>query len=92
MLLYDPSYLDLSWPDYFMFLKLKLQLKGQTFHSITDIQMNVTTELKVISQEQFSVATEKLKTQAYVKESFLLLKKFLNVNFFLFSRSNITYE
>lgn len=36
---------DLSYPDYFAFLKLKLELKGDKFKRVEDIQKVVTDKL-----------------------------------------------
>jgi len=53
---------DSSAPDYFAFPKLKLELKGDRFQSIEDIQKAVTDKLKIIPVEAFRKATEDLKT------------------------------
>lgn len=45
---------DLSPPDFFLFPRLKLALKGQRFADISDIQSNVTAELKAIPKEAYA--------------------------------------
>jgi histone-lysine N-methyltransferase SETMAR len=50
---------DLSSPDYFLFLKVKLQLKGARFDTIEGIQKTVTNQLNKISAEDFSNAKKK---------------------------------
>jgi histone-lysine N-methyltransferase SETMAR len=55
---------DLSPPDYFLFPKVKLQLKGARFDTIEGIQKAVTDQLNKISAEDFSNAMKKLKTRA----------------------------
>jgi len=41
-----PYYPDLFPPDYFLFLKLKMKLKGLNFADVAEIQGSVTDELK----------------------------------------------
>jgi len=55
---------DLSPPDYFLFLKVKLQLKGAKFDTIEEIQKAVTDQLNKIPTEDFSDAMKKLETRA----------------------------
>ena len=55
---------DLSPPDYFLFPKVKLQLKGARFDIIEGIQKAVTDQLNKISAEDFSNAMKKLETNA----------------------------
>ena len=55
---------DLSPPDYFLFPKVKLQLKGARFDTIEGIQEAVTDHLNKISTEDFSNAMKKLETRA----------------------------
>ena len=55
---------DLSLPDYFLFPKVKLQLKGARFDTIEGIQKAVTDQLNKISAEDFSNAMKKLETHA----------------------------
>jgi hypothetical protein len=54
----------LSPPDYFLFLKVKLQLKGARFDTIEEIQKAVTDQLNKIPAEDFSNAMKKLETCA----------------------------
>jgi histone-lysine N-methyltransferase SETMAR len=59
------SYLpDLSPSDYFLFPKVKMQLKGARFDTIEGIQKTVTDQLNKISAEDFSNAMKKLETRA----------------------------
>jgi hypothetical protein len=55
---------DLSLPDYFLFLKVKMQLKGARFDTTEGIQKAVTDQLNTISAEDFSNAMKKLDTHA----------------------------
>jgi hypothetical protein len=55
--LYSP---DLSLPDYSMFLKLKMKLKGLHFADVAEIQEALTDELKKVQKEEFSAAFQKL--------------------------------
>jgi flagellar basal body P-ring protein FlgI len=54
----------LSLPGYFLFPKVKLQLKGARFDTIERIQKAVTDQLKKISAEDFSNTMKKLETRA----------------------------
>ena len=55
--LYHPLYSpDLSPPDYFLFLKLKMKLKGLHFADVAEIQEAVTDELKKVQKEEFLAA------------------------------------
>jgi len=47
---------DLSSPDYFLFPKLKIKLKGLHFADLVEIQEAVTGELKKVHKEEFSAA------------------------------------
>jgi hypothetical protein len=59
--LYHPLYSpDLSLPDYFMFPKLKMKLKGLHFADVAEIQEALTDELKMVPKEEFSAALQKL--------------------------------
>ena len=59
--LYHPLYSpDLSLPDYFLFPKLKMKLKGLQFVDVAEIQEAVTDELKKVQKEEFSAAFPKL--------------------------------
>jgi len=48
--IYSP---DLSPPDYFLFPKLKIKLKGLHFAGVAEIQEAVTDELKKVQKEEF---------------------------------------
>jgi len=63
--LYHPTYSpDLSPPDYFLFPKFKMKLKGLHFADVAEIQEAVTDELKEIQKEEFSAAFQKLYDRA----------------------------
>jgi hypothetical protein len=47
-------------PDYFLFPKLKMKLKGLHFADAAEIQEAVTDELKKVQKEAFSAAFQKL--------------------------------
>jgi hypothetical protein len=47
---------DLSFPDLFLFPKLKMTLKGRRFQTVEDIIRNVTNELKAIQQPSNSTS------------------------------------
>jgi len=51
---------DLSPPDYFLFPKLKMKLKGLHFADVAEIQEAVTDELKKVKKEEFLAAFRKL--------------------------------
>jgi hypothetical protein len=55
---------DLSPPDYFLFSKLKMKLKGLHFADVDEIQEAVTDELKKVQKEEFSSALQKLYDRA----------------------------
>ena len=55
---------DLSSPDYFLFPKVKLQLKGARFDTIEEIQKAATDQQNKIPAEDFSNAMKKLETRA----------------------------
>jgi histone-lysine N-methyltransferase SETMAR len=55
---------DLSPPDYFMFTKLKMKLKGLYFPDVAEIQEAVTDELKKVQKQKFSAAFQKLYDRA----------------------------
>ncbi len=55
---------DLSPYDYFLFPKLKLELKGTKFDTIDDIMRGVTTKLKGILEAAFAEAMERLLNRA----------------------------
>ena len=54
----------MSAPDYFLFPKVKLQLKGARFDTIEEIQKAVTDQLNKIPTEEFSNTMKKLETRA----------------------------
>jgi hypothetical protein len=55
--LYHPPYCPhLYPPDYFLFPKLKMKLKGLLFGDVVQIQEAVTDELKKVKKEEFSAA------------------------------------
>jgi len=74
--LYSP---DLSPPDYFLFSKLKLKLKGLHFANVAEIQEPVTDELKKVQKEEFLAAFQKMydRTKAciYANGAYFELKK-----------------
>jgi hypothetical protein len=58
--IYQPPYSpDLSPPDYFLFLELKMKLKGLHFADVAEIQEAVT-DLKKVQKEEFSAFFQKL--------------------------------
>jgi hypothetical protein len=52
--------LDLSPPDYFLFIKLKMKLQGLHFADVDEIQEAVTDELNKVQREEFSAAFQKM--------------------------------
>ena len=57
---YNPPYSpDLSPPDYFLFPKLKIKLKGIHFADVVKIQEAITDELNKVQKEEFSAAFQK---------------------------------
>jgi len=57
--LYHPPYSpDLSPPDYFLFAKLKMKLKGRNFADDAEIQEAVTDKLRKVQKEEFSAALQ----------------------------------
>ncbi|GFX43478.1 hypothetical protein TNCV_4874981 [Trichonephila clavipes] len=52
-IVHPPFLPDLNPPDFFLFSRLKLALKGRRFRDISDIQRNVTMLLSTISEEDF---------------------------------------
>jgi len=61
----NPPYApDLSPPDFFLFPKLKILLKGLHFADVAEIQEAVTDELKKVQKEEFSAAFQKLNDRA----------------------------
>lgn len=55
---------DLSPPDYFLFPKLKLKMKGQRYESIEAIEAAVTRELRSVEVEAFEKAFTDLYTRS----------------------------
>jgi hypothetical protein len=51
---------DLSLPDYFLFSKLKMNLKRLHFADVAKIQEAITDELKKVQKGEFSAAFQKL--------------------------------
>jgi len=51
---------DVTPPDYFLFPKLKMKVKGLHFADVAEIQEAVTDELKKVQKEEFSAAFQKL--------------------------------
>ncbi len=65
VLSHPPHSPDLSPPpDYFLFPKLKLELKGTKFDTIDDIMCGVTMKLKGIPEAAFVEAMERLLNRA----------------------------
>jgi hypothetical protein len=76
----DPPYSpDISLPDYFLFPKLKMKLKGPHFADVAEIQEAVTDELKKIQKDEFSATFQKLydhtKACIYASGAYFELKK-----------------
>jgi len=65
---------DLSRPDYFLFPKLKMKLKGLHFADVAEIQGAITNELNTVQKEEFSAAFHKLyertKTCLYARGAY----------------------
>lgn len=64
VLRHPPYSPDLSPPDYFLFPKLKIDLKGNHYGSISDIQKAVTSRLKGISRQEFLKGMKRLEDRA----------------------------
>jgi len=59
---YHPQYSpDLSPPDYFLFPKLKMKLKGLHFADVADIQEDVTDELRRSKKRNFGSFSETVR-------------------------------
>ena len=57
---YHPPYSpDFSPPEYFLFPKFKMKLKGPHFADVAEIQEAVTDHLKKVKKEEFSTAFQK---------------------------------
>jgi hypothetical protein len=63
---HPPHSPDLPTPNYFLFPKVKLQLKGARFDTIEGIQTAVTDQLNKISAEDLSNAMKNLETRANI--------------------------
>ena len=60
-----PQYsLDLSLPDYFLFPKLKMKLKGLHFADVAEIQEAIMDELKEVQKGEFVAVFQKLYDHA----------------------------
>ncbi len=58
-----PLYLpDLAPADYFLFSKLKITMKGETFQSIPSIRPEATRQINVIPKKAFKKALQRLIT------------------------------
>jgi histone-lysine N-methyltransferase SETMAR len=70
---------ELSPPDYFLFSKLKMKIKGLHFVNVAEIQKAITDELKKAQKEEFSAPFQKLYNQAktciYANGAYSELKK-----------------
>jgi hypothetical protein len=63
--LYHPLYSpDLSPPYYFLFPKLKMQLKGLHFVDVAEIKEAITDELNKVQKEEFMASFQKLYDHA----------------------------
>jgi len=60
ILYHSPYSPNLSPPDYFLFPKLKMKLKGLHFADVAAIQVGVSDELNRVQKEEFSEAFQKL--------------------------------
>jgi len=73
---YSPN---VSPPDYFLFPKLKMNLKGLQFVDVAEAQKAVTDELKGVQKEEFLAAFQKLynctKACIYANGAYFELKK-----------------
>jgi hypothetical protein len=74
---------DLAPGDFFLFLKVKLALKGGSFSDISDIQCGVTEQLKGDSLQYFQRAFEDLyqRSQRCVELEEVIILKVCNKNF-----------
>lgn len=63
---HPPYSSDLSPPDYFLFAKLKMELKVHQFATIETIQEFVTQKLEDIPEADFSRAMKKLAVRARI--------------------------
>jgi len=79
-MLYHPLYSpDLSPPNYFVFPKLKMKLKGLHFADVAEIQEVVTDELKKVQKEEFLATFHNLYDRAiaciYASGAYFELKR-----------------
>jgi histone-lysine N-methyltransferase SETMAR len=84
--LYHPPYSPvLSQPDYFLFPKLKIKLKGLHYADVAKIQKAVTDELKEVQKEELSAAFQKLYDCAnaciYANGAYFVLQKGMSLRF-----------
>ena len=92
---YHPQYSpDVSPPDYFLFLKLKIKLKGLHFADVAEVQQAVSDELKKVQKEEISAAFQKLYDRAeayrYAKGAYFELKKRYESSSCVFDETNIS--
>jgi hypothetical protein len=78
--LYHPPYSpDLPQPDYFLFPKSKMMLKGLYSADVVEMQEAITDELKKVQKEKFSAAFQKLYDRAkaciYANKAYFEFKK-----------------
>jgi hypothetical protein len=70
---------DVSLPDYFLFPKLKMKLKGLHFANVAEIQEAITDEFKKAQKEEVSATFQKLYDHAevciYANGAYFELKK-----------------
>jgi hypothetical protein len=75
---YHPLYSsDLSLPEYSLFLKLKMKLKGLYFADVAEIQEAITDELKKAQKEEFSAGFRNCTTVQ--KPVYMPMKLILNL-------------
>jgi hypothetical protein len=63
MLSHPHRFRDLAPADLFLFLKLKIAMKGMRFVAVSSIQQTVTRELKAMREEAFSTEFDLLCEQ-----------------------------
>jgi hypothetical protein len=68
---------DLSQPDYFLFSKLKMKIKGLHLAGVAEIQKAVTDELKKVQKEKFSAAFQNCMTAQ--KPAYMPIELILNL-------------
>ena len=73
---------DLSPPDYVLFPKLKMNLKGLHLVYVAEVQEEVTDELKKVQYEEFSTAFQKMYDRAnpsiYANGAYFELKSYVS--------------